>query len=1434
MDEIADYFVFSFRGIVRKIAEKAPKALIKAYAAKAAKNLARKAVKKYYKIHGKKLTEKQLEAMFNNVFDYLIEKGTEKYLAMSEEEIMKQENEDVAKQETAYIRSIAQGHGVIIVAHSQGNLFTNRVYEDLKFGNITNGFAWMRQFITAIGVASPADNILGKKIPYLTFDNDMIKLVPNSLPPNVHNPVRYHIINTVGEDIGETLYSVKAHSFLDSYMAEDITKNAILGFIEGAIAEHDSRASQWGIKKRQGCMCLDKTVSVYHKYNKLPNYYALDRPGLRDILHIFTDIPKYKIKDFSGSFNTKIYSVGKDYVRASEGGEQIESQNERDVCLKLIGSGKTVGEIRGPRRAAVPQIHNGAVNMYLNWDHECSIDMNLIMKASEDSKGGPYIMQDIKDVPGYGEEHTYIDSKYHIFPGDRYFFFANGRQVPGSEGDETDLDANPAEIRALLTTPGGSYFKTWKAFSYGQLNIGKFAELAIEKGKAAPKWICPALNNVPDWYNLYNEDTKKFQCINCEKPYKIVWDKPDKKKPGRWVCNKPKPDFNTTVEPVRVYNRCAEKTEEEKSSCGCVPCRYIVSGMKRRVENGPVAGADVKIVKASDWDKSFPKILWKGKTTDSDDIFESGMINIPGSKLAEFDEDTYYIVTAEGGSDIDYNDDMKRDLEPVKNNGVIHAVIKGEDLKKLPFRVNILTEAVYQVMGGYIGDRYSREKLEKNLDDAAKRLLSKKLYPKDIYSGIDYKDVLLWTPGADKKALYKPFDIYVKPIIDKLYAGKDRYALSYRLIYGDYDSSAPQLAPESIKIPAGLANGTVVAVLSPKNGKPFSSIEFQGNYADYFKINSKGYLLINKTDLIHSGDRYRLQARAVGIDGKKGAFASLDISVLSDGADYAGAPVFVSADVNSLYENPKEGTIAAKVYFKDKNHTIVSYRISGKNSSSFEADKNGVIRVAKNADIDYEKSKLYTIKATAVNDAGKESWPVKISIPVKNRIDTPLFELEVFKNIKENTPAGTKIAVIKKVRDGAAPVESFDILNPHIPFEIDNNGTIRVSGLVDYEQKKSYLFYAVAKTKYGNSNKIEINFLVDNQDPETGIPLLKDITVSVDENISPESKIGQLELNTGASKINRFALYGRNHDMFRIDANGTVYLAEGEKLDYEKEKRYDLGVRALNSRGWSNEAHILIKVNNVPDTVPEIKNLTASAEESKEYKTGYIFGHIGIIAAGEGNITGFKIKGEDSALFKIDKNGSLSLKEDTVFDYENRKEYRFFAYAYNSSGESSPALVKISVKDIPDTPPVLKDVSFAADENISAGTLIGTAKIISEGDTPITSFELDDNSTFEIDNKGSIYLKTPLDYEKQSEYNLHIRAFNAAGAGNTVAANISIMKIYYTGDSQANDFTGTQRSEKFDMKDGNDTVHAGAGDDIITGDRGNDILYGGSGNDTYI
>jgi len=166
--EIFGYLDYTFKGVVERVAKKVPKEAVKEYAAKAAKNLAKKAVVVYNK-HGRHFTEEQIELMFNEVFDYLIDQAINSYVTKTEEEIMAQENADVAGHIAKYKKSIIDGHGVIIVAHSQGNLFINRAYNELGvFSDIRND-AWMKKYIRAIGVATPANNILGSNSPYLTI-----------------------------------------------------------------------------------------------------------------------------------------------------------------------------------------------------------------------------------------------------------------------------------------------------------------------------------------------------------------------------------------------------------------------------------------------------------------------------------------------------------------------------------------------------------------------------------------------------------------------------------------------------------------------------------------------------------------------------------------------------------------------------------------------------------------------------------------------------------------------------------------------------------------------------------------------------------------------------------------------------------------------------------------------------------------------------------------------------------------------------------------------------------------------------------------------------------------------------------------------------------------------------------------------------------------
>jgi len=85
--------------------------------------------------------------------------------------------------------SFKNGHRVLLVAHSQGNLFGNYMY---------GMFDWQKEYFRMIGLASPASYVAGGG-PHITVRRDPIRLIPNNLEWNVEG---------------------HWHSFLGTYLAE--------------------------------------------------------------------------------------------------------------------------------------------------------------------------------------------------------------------------------------------------------------------------------------------------------------------------------------------------------------------------------------------------------------------------------------------------------------------------------------------------------------------------------------------------------------------------------------------------------------------------------------------------------------------------------------------------------------------------------------------------------------------------------------------------------------------------------------------------------------------------------------------------------------------------------------------------------------------------------------------------------------------------------------------------------------------------------------------------------------------------------------------------------------------------------------------------------------------------------------------------------------
>ena len=87
-----------------------------------------------------------------------------------------QHHADLEEQVDKYEASIKSGHKVLVVAHSQGNLFAQEAYERLGERGKDN---WMQQYFEAVSIASPdpVSDIKPNMPPRIGWDNDMVAII---------------------------------------------------------------------------------------------------------------------------------------------------------------------------------------------------------------------------------------------------------------------------------------------------------------------------------------------------------------------------------------------------------------------------------------------------------------------------------------------------------------------------------------------------------------------------------------------------------------------------------------------------------------------------------------------------------------------------------------------------------------------------------------------------------------------------------------------------------------------------------------------------------------------------------------------------------------------------------------------------------------------------------------------------------------------------------------------------------------------------------------------------------------------------------------------------------------------------------------------------------------------------------------------------------
>lgn len=122
-----------------------------------------------------------------------------------------------------YKISLANGEKVLVVAHSQGNLYANAAKQSL----VTTTPALPMLSFGIFGVATPTDNIGGSKGPYLTNDKDIIRFVPGALPPNLE------LLNFSDKTAVSSISPWTAH-LMETYLSQKYNARETLIFLAQA------------------------------------------------------------------------------------------------------------------------------------------------------------------------------------------------------------------------------------------------------------------------------------------------------------------------------------------------------------------------------------------------------------------------------------------------------------------------------------------------------------------------------------------------------------------------------------------------------------------------------------------------------------------------------------------------------------------------------------------------------------------------------------------------------------------------------------------------------------------------------------------------------------------------------------------------------------------------------------------------------------------------------------------------------------------------------------------------------------------------------------------------------------------------------------------------------------------------------------------------
>ncbi|KAM4732145.1 protocadherin gamma-A12-like isoform 13-T13 [Anableps anableps] len=185
--------------------------------------------------------------------------------------------------------------------------------------------------------------------------------------------------------------------------------------------------------------------------------------------------------------------------------------------------------------------------------------------------------------------------------------------------------------------------------------------------------------------------------------------------------------------------------------------------------------------------------------------------------------------------------------------------------------------------------------------------------------------------------------------------------------------------------------------------------------------------------------------------------------------------------------------------------------------------------------------------------------------------------------------------------------------------------------------------------------------------------------------------------------------------LLSIDPYSGVLSVAG-KIDFEKDKKYELRIDAKDQGGLTDSSKVIIEVVDVNDNAPAISVMSFTSPVSEDSPPGTTIGIISVKDLDSGYNGQVSCKIEGAASFKIKSNlrNYYTLTTDSVLDRESVSEYNITVVATDNGAPplSAKRIFNFKVSDVNDNAPVFSKSVYSAfiTENNSPGVSVLTLK----------------------------------------------------------------------------------------------------------------------------